>query len=129
MKKNIYRVSINDDDIFEFMKLNFDEMLNNILFSMQKKESDSGELTLKLKISLSTETKEQFDNIFGKETISYIKPKFEHKITSSIQIKDERSGSFNEDYKLVSEDGKYYVQKIEDIQQNIFDLNNFKNRD
>lgn len=126
MQKNIYKVSINDD-IFEFMKLNFDEMLNNILFSMQKKESDNGELTLK--ISLSRETEEQQNPIFGKEIESYIKPRFEHKITSSIQIKDERSGSFDEDYKLVSEDGKYYVQKIEDIQQNIFDINNFRHRD
>lgn len=55
------------------MKLNFDEMLNNILSSMQKKESDNGELTLKLKISLSRETEEQQNPIFGKEIESYIK--------------------------------------------------------
>lgn len=114
MDHALYEVSINDS-MFEPMRNNFDVLLTEMLHSMQRKESDSGELTLKVKISLVKQYEET-----GNGKISYIKPGFEHKISSAIQIKDERKGNFNEDYMLVSENQKYYLKKVEEKQVNLF---------
>lgn len=116
MDRAICEVSI-DDEIFESTREDFDELMTEMLYSMQQKKSDSGELTLKMKISLLN----QCEEIDG-EKIAYIRPFFEHKISSSIQIKDERRGGFDKDYALVLDNQKYCLKKIEDRQQNLFSM-------
>lgn len=109
------------DDIFTDLRTSFNTILRNMLFTMQSKGSDSGEINLKLKILLNHNVLEFDNTIFGRDTREYTNPEFEHKITSSIHIKDETSGKIYGKYELLSEDGKYYIQELENPQQSFFD--------
>lgn len=74
------------DDIFSELRQDFNMMMRKTLYTMQSKGNDAGEVNLKLKISLNHELQETGSVVFGKETKEYINPKFEHKVTSVIQI-------------------------------------------
>lgn len=110
------------DDIFCELRENFNAVLKRTLFTMESKGSDSGKINLELKISLSHDVLESGSDIFGKETREYVNPAFEHKVTSTIQIKDEETGKINGKYELVSMDGKYYIKEIENSQRSLFDV-------
>ena len=101
------------DDIFSGLRLDFNMMMRKTLHTMQSKGSDSGEVNLKLKISLNHGLQKT-----GKK---YINPKFEHKITSVIQMKNEVTGTIEGRYELNSDNGQYYIQEIEDPQCSLFD--------
>ena len=109
------------DDIFSGLRLDFNTMLRRTLHTMQSKGSDTGEVNLKLKIFLSHELQETGSIIFGKEEKEYINPKFEHKVTSVIQMKDEVTGTIEGKYELTSNNGQYCVQEIENPQVSLFD--------
>ena len=109
------------DDIFTGLRTNFNMILRKTLFTMQSKDSDGGEINLKLKIALNHNILEFDNNVFGKEMKEYINPSFEHKITSSIHIKDETSGKICGKYELISENGMYYIQELENPQRSFFD--------
>ncbi len=109
------------DDIFKDLRQDFNIMLRRILHAMRSKGSDRGEINLKLKIVLSHELSELDSSIFGNGTKEYINPKFEHKVTSTIQMREGLIGKIEGKYKLNSEDGKYYIQEIENPQCSLFD--------
>ena len=80
------------DEIFEEVRKNFNSVLMKTLHTMRSKGSDDGKVNLELKILLEHDTLEFSSFAFGKETREYTNPIFEHKVTSSIQIKDEVTG-------------------------------------
>ena len=109
------------DDIFSGLRQDFNMMLRKTLHTMQSKGSDEGEVNLKLKIALRHEIKETETIIFGKETKEYINPKFGHKVTSVIQMKDEVTGEIDGKYELTSNNGQYRIQEVENPQVSLFD--------
>lgn len=115
-----YRLSITDS-IFEGVRANFNAILTRTLHTMRSKGSDNGKINMELKISLEHDILEVGSAVFGKETKEYTNPRFEHKITSTIQIKDEVTGKIEGKYELAEEDGLYFVQEIENPQRSLFD--------
>jgi len=111
------------DEIFNELRTNFNSVLIKTLHTMRSKGSDSGKVNLELKISLEHGILEYSSFAFGNEKREYTNPVFEHKVTSTIQIKDEVTGKIKGKYELVSEDGSYYVQEIENQQCSFFDDN------
>ena len=109
------------DDIFSGLRQDFNMMLRKTLHTMQSKGSDVGEVNLKLKIFLSHELQETENIVFGKERKEYINPKFEHKVTSVIQMKGEVAGTIEGKYELTSNNGQYCIQEIENPQVSLFD--------
>ena len=109
------------DEIFTGLRQDFNMMMRKTLNTMQSKGSDGGEINLKLKISLSHELLELDSSIFGGGTKEYINPKFEHKVTSVIQMKDEVTGKIEGKYELNLNNGQYYIQEIENPQCSFFD--------
>lgn len=89
------------DDTFNALKVDFDKVLSRTLANMQEKGSEAAELKISLKIALSSaeESDIRIDDFDG--TREVVIPRFDHKITSAIQIKDEASGTLGGNYELV----------------------------
>ena len=116
MNNNGYKLNI-ESDAFKSMRVDFDKVLKKTLYNMTAKESNSAELTIKVKVDLlPTKTVGYTD---GKESINeYLKPTFTHKINSVMTTKLEESGIFNGEYALVwDEDLQDYVAKPVGVQQ------------
>ena len=120
--QNILELNINSS-AFENMKADFDAVLKRTLSNMQQKGSNDAALTLKLNISLEENEVRDFDATEPNAYRKVYKPGFDHKISSVMQIKTEKSGSFNGEYELVwDHDLEDYVMKpIDNGQPSIFD--------
>ncbi len=91
-----YRMTI-ASGAFEKMRGDFDKVLQGTLRNMEQKESSYAEIGVKLKITLVRG--EVADGSYMTREI--LKPRFEHKVTSVMKIKDEESGFFKEECELV----------------------------
>lgn len=92
-----YRMTI-ASGAFEKMRGDFNKVLQNTLRNMEQKQSDNAEINVKLKIALIRSEVSTSDRYLTREVV---KPRFEHKVTSVMNIKDEESGAFKEEYELV----------------------------
>lgn len=91
-----YRMTITSG-AFEKMRGDFDKVLQNTLRNMEQKESSYAEIGVKLKITLIRS--EVSDGSYMTREI--LKPRFEHKVTSVMNIKDEEKGFFLGECELV----------------------------
>ena len=105
-------------DTFNALKNDFNQVLRKTLTNMESKGSELAELTVKLKISLKKE--EHPCEGFHREIMT---PKFDHKVSSVMQIKDEITGSLSGNYELVwdSERGEYVMREVHDGQMQFVD--------
>ena len=91
---------------------------------MIHKEGEKAELKLSLKITLTQgETRDLQEPRYEAQR-EYILPKFEHKISTVMQYKDEKSGFVGgEEYELVWDKDKrdYVMKSIKDNQMNLFE--------
>lgn len=89
-----------NDDTFNTLKADFDGILKKTLFNMQKKDSDVAEIRISLKISFDKEmvSDTSVNNMDGQREV--VIPKFDHKVSSVLQIKDELSGTLGGKYEL-----------------------------
>lgn len=113
-----------DGELFSQVRDDFNFVLQRLLGNMQEKGADSGALTLKLEIDFDTDRIPNFDPNIDGETREINKPKFKHKITSTVQIKDEKGGNMDTEMELVmdEETGCYVLQPVANTsQRTIFD--------
>ena len=91
---------------FEKMRGDFDKVLQGTLRNMEQKESSYAEIGVKLKITLIRS--EVSDGSYMTREI--LKPRFEHKVTSVMNIKDEEKGFFLGECELVwDEESDTYI--------------------
>ncbi len=113
-----------DGELFSQVREDFNFVLQRLLGNMQEKGADSGSLTLKLEIDFDTDRIPNYDPDIEGETREINKPKFKHKITSTVQIKDEKGGNMDTEMELVmdEETGCYVLQPVANTsQRTIFD--------
>ena len=105
-----------DSDMFKILKTDMNMILRKTLHNMETKGSHTAELTVKLKISLDKEKRQGHHR-------EVIIPKFEHKVSSVLQIKSELTGSMGGDYELIYDvdRSEWIMREIVDPQQNLFD--------
>ena len=110
-------------DTFDGMKNDFNIVLQKTLTNMERKGSRIAEITLKMKMSLSNERVPDLTIVNYEAKRDVIMPKFEHKVSSVIQIKDEVTGSLNGNYELIwdGERGEYVMREIVDGQVSMYD--------
>ena len=121
MENNILKLNINSN-AFENMKEDFDKVLKRTLGNMQIKESDEATLTLKLNISLTEMEVPDFESEFPNAMRKIHKTRFDHKVSSVMQIKTEESGHLKGEYELVwDEEAQDFVMKPIDNGQTSFD--------
>jgi hypothetical protein len=118
MNTNELDLNLNGDT-FNALKTDFNAVLRKTLFNMEAKGSELAEITVKMKISLEKGTGRFGDAAPRNITV----PKFDHKVSSVMQIKDEIAGSLGGNYELVwdSKRGEWIMREITDGQQSIFD--------
>ena len=115
-----------DDDTFKKMRTDADQVLQKLLKNMAEKGSLEGRLTITLDVSFTEETVQNRDpDIVGDTRIVHT-PKFQHKVGSVLQIKNEQKGDMNCDgMEMVWDDekGEYVLRPITGRDQmSIFDM-------
>jgi len=110
-------VNINDNTFMD-MKADFNNVLKKTLTNMELKESDAAEITLKLKITVTRE-----NSPFEEPIREIVVPKFDHRVSSVMQIKDEAIGSLGGNCELVFDTiaGEWVMREIDTGQQSLFD--------
>lgn len=115
-----------DDDTFKKMRTDADQVLQKLLKNMAEKGSLEGRLTITIDVSFTEETVQNRDpDIVGDTRIVHT-PKFQHKVGSVLQIKNEQKGDMNCDgMEMVWDDekGEYVLRPITGRDQmSIFDM-------
>lgn len=111
-------------DTFEKLRRDADIVLQRALGTMKEKESMEGKVTITIDIKLVPDFIPNYDPQVKGETRKILKPKFDHKVTSAINIKNEEKGSVNPEMAMVWDEEKQeyvltYVNNTE--QRSIFD--------
>ncbi len=103
-----------NSNTFAVLKADFDNVLQKTLTNMQHKGSEAAEVKVSLKISFDKGVVSdiQIDNLDGQEEV--IIPRFDHKVSSVLQIKDEVSGTLGGEFALVYDDVRedYVMREI-----------------
>ena len=86
---------------FAALKADFDQVLKNTLRNMQEKDSEAAEVKVSLKISFVKDEKSYIQIADLDDRREIIIPKFDHKVSSVLQIKDEASGTLGGNFELV----------------------------
>lgn len=117
-----------DNEAFTEFKKDFSRVLNSTIYNMEEKRGYSAEITVKMKVSLSKSTLPDSQALVYETEREAILPKFEHKVTSMIQIKDSCEGFMQGKYELVwdTEERKYRLRLIEDGQTSLLDDENIR---
>lgn len=99
-----------EDATFEEARLNFNRVLQRLFKNMIDSDSTDGSIALKIDVTLMNEYIPNYDPNVEGETRKIQKPKFKHKVSSNITVKDELSGDKNPEMQLVwDEERKMYV--------------------
>ena len=93
-------------DTFEKMRRDADIVLQRALGTMKEKESMEGKVTITIDIKLVPDFIPNYDPQVKGETRKILKPKFDHKVTSAINIKNEEKGSVNPEMAMVWDEQK-----------------------
>lgn len=123
MSKNVYALNL-DSDAFNSLKTDFNQILRQTLSTMLQKEGEKAELKLSLKITLTEGMAPDLQEHKYESEREIIIPKFDHKISSVMQYKDEKSGHVGgAEYELVwdKDSCTYVMRPIKDAQMNLFD--------
>lgn len=97
-------------ETFEKLRRDTNIVLQKALGTMKDKGSMEGKVSITLDIKLVREFIPNFDPEVDGETREILKPKFEHKVTSEINIKNEEKGGVNPEMAMVwDEDKQEYV--------------------
>jgi len=123
MNKKEYRLSL-DSEAFNGLKTDFNQMLRRTLSTMIQKEGEKAELKISLKINLTQGFAPDLEEHRHEAEREVIIPKFEHKVTTVMSYKDEKSGILGgAEYELVWDKDKsdYVMRPIKDAQLTLFD--------
>ena len=113
-----------ESDTFSDMKRDMNFVLQSLMGNMQETGATEGSMTLKVDISLTNEYIQNYDPEVEGESRKISKPKFKHKVTSAVQIKDEKTGNQDTEMELTfdEESGEYVMQPVANTEQRtIFD--------
>ncbi len=108
---------------FAALKADFDQVLKNTLRNMQEKDSEAAEVKVSLKISFVKDEKSYIQIADLDDRREIIIPKFDHKVSSVLQIKDEISGTLGGEFALVYDDVRedYVMREIINPQTSLGD--------
>lgn len=113
-----------ESETFAGIKRDMNFVLQRLLGNMQEKGATNGSMTLKIDVSFDTEYIPNYDPQIEGESRRIEKPKFKHEVTSTVQIKDKKSGNMDTEMELVFDEdaGEYVMKPIANTEQrSIFD--------
>lgn len=120
MPKKVYPLTL-ESDAFNALKRDFDSLLERTLSTMRQKDGERAELKLSLKITLMEGFVDANEEGSMREVVM---PKFEHKVSSVIQYKDELSGILGgSEFELAWDEAAdtWAIRPIDDKQLSLFE--------
>lgn len=126
MNTEVLTLNINSS-VFDSMKNDFNSVLKKTLANMRSKQGEAAEISLKLKITLE---EDNVPDLYSKDDNGrrdIVKPIFNHKVSSVMQIKEEESGSMKGNYELVYDKDKddFIMRPIDDGQVTFTEVHTF----
>lgn len=82
-------------EAFNSLCADFDTTLRDVLAGMIETEQNTGEINIKVKITLTDDSAPDYTVAGGHQTREVTKPKFDHTVAYVIQRKEKKSGSFS----------------------------------
>lgn len=113
-----------DSDTLGNAKRDVNFVLQRLIGNMVEKGSTNGSLTLKIDVSFTKEYIPNYDPKVEGESRKINKPSFKYKVTSTVQIKDEKAGNMDTEMELAFDEdsGEYVLQPVANTtQKSIFD--------
>lgn len=113
-----------DSDTFVNIKRDMNFVLQRLIGNMVEKGCTNGSLKLNIDVSFDREYIPNYNPKVQGESREINKPRFKHKVTSTMQIKDEKDGNMHTEMELVFDEdtGEYVLQPIANTtQKSIFD--------
>lgn len=110
-----------DGEMFSDLRTNFDAVLYRTLLNMREKKCDSASISIRISIELDkvSDVYKSRDGIVKRDLAD--KPIFFHKISSTMKIKDEEDGCFDENYKMeLNGAGEFVLVPISDGQMQLY---------
>lgn len=101
-----------------------DLVLQRLLKNMVEKGGTDGSLTIKIDVEMVQDVVQNFDPNIDGEARNILRPEFSHKVSSTMQIKDESKGNMKCDgQELVWDEtvNEYVLKPVIQAQQTIFD--------
>ena len=95
-----------EDVTFDEARMNFNRVLQRLFKNMVDSDSTDGSISLKIDVSLEREYIPNYDPNIEGESRRIQKPKFKHKVSSNITVKDELTGNKNPEMQLVWDEGR-----------------------
>lgn len=111
-----------ESDAFNLLRSDFNQILRLTLNNMIRKEGEKAEVKISLKIALAQGFAPDPEEEDTERQV--IIPKFEHKVSSVMQYKEEKSGILGgAEYELVWDKNKreYVMRPIKDAQISLFE--------
>ena len=111
-------------ETFDKLRRDANTVLQMALGTMKEKESMDGKVTITIDIKMVPEFIPNYDLSIQGETRKILKPKFDHKVTSAINIKNEEKGNTNPEMEMVwnEEKQEYVLTYVNNTsQRSIFD--------
>ncbi|MEY8416698.1 hypothetical protein AAK964_10385 [Tissierella praeacuta] len=122
--ENILKIDINSP-IFNEMLTNLDKEIKRVIEKIYDEEFGSGEISLKLALSLPEDHKEypkKDDLGFNESQVYYYrKPYFKHSISTSLKKQYKKQGEYIEDREVQLVDGQYLLIPVKEPQMSLLD--------
>lgn len=108
-----------DSDTFQGMLRDASFVLQRLIGNMIEKSATEGSMNIKLEVNLNEQYIADCNPENEKEERLVRKPVFTHKVTSTVQIKDEKKGNLDTEMELRFDDdtGEYIMAPIIDTEQ------------
>jgi len=106
-------------ETFDEMRKNINIALQRMLKTMEEKNSMDGKIGVSIDIKLVQDFIPNYDQKIEGDTREILKPKFEHKVTSTINIKNEEKGTTNPEMAMIWDDEKmeYVLTHVNNTEQ------------
>lgn len=124
LSKQILEIDI-ESPIFNTMLHDLNLEIKRAIEKVYDEEFEIGEISLKLKLSITDDYKEYpKENEFGElvsETYKYRKPYFEHQVSTTFKKQYKQEGLYTEEKEVKCIGGEYMVVPLKEPQISLFD--------
>jgi hypothetical protein len=100
-------------DTFNSLTFDWNKAMQMLLHDMESYESEEADLVAKVKVKLNRDTAPDNDFTAYEAKRNVTVPKFEHTVTSTIKVKDERKGFLSGNYELIWDAGEHKYIMVE----------------
>lgn len=125
LSKKVLDIDV-ESPVFQCLLKDLNKEIQRCIKKVYDEEFESGEISLKLTIEIPEADKvipkvDEFGEMIN-EVFRYRKPRFEHKVTSTLKKQFKQEGLYTEERDIQFEDGRFIAVPIKDAQMSIDDI-------